>query len=191
MVFACAVVALATPAVGSAGSLQPDAATAPISAGLQPDAFDQAAVPTTPPPSRAPAAAALPVRNSETLPPLRPPALAQPATRKTIITVTKPIVQVPRETEPVVAAPVTAETLALPRVVYGHAKVHSARVAVMHRAAARLQLPTTVRGSVTLPVPTVAARRDLLPAALALLALVATSGCLLTVAARSRQEELV
>jgi hypothetical protein len=39
-------------------------------------------------------------------------------------------------------------------------------------------------------VPAVARRRDLLPAALALLALVATSGCLLAVAARFRQEGL-
>src|SRR5438045_1116247 len=68
-----------------------------------------------------------------------------------------------------------------------------------HDAAPRLQLPTTVRGSFpvptslrmpAVPVPTVARPRDLLPAALALLALVATSGCFLAVAARSRQEGL-
>jgi hypothetical protein len=98
--------------------------------------------------------------------------------------VTKPIAQVP------LTAPVPAETSTLPRIVHGHAQVQSARVAIRHHPAARLQLPTTVRGSVTLPAPTAAERRDLLPAALALLALVATSGCLLAVAARVRQEGL-
>jgi hypothetical protein len=188
------VIALAAPAAGNADSLQPDPATGPISAGLQPDAFHDAATAATPAPSRTPAAAVLPVRDTETLPPPThapvTPLVTAPVTPKVIPAATKPkpIAKVPLRAP--VPVPVPVETLTLPRVVHGHAKVQSAHVAVRHHAAAELQLPTTVRGSITLPSPTAAGRRELLPAALALLALVATSGCLLAVAARSRQDEL-
>jgi hypothetical protein len=48
-------------------------------------------------------------------------------------------------------------------------------------------LPAILRAAVA-PVAAVAHRRNLVPAALALLALVATSGCLLAVAAGLRRE---
>jgi hypothetical protein len=190
--FACAVIALAAPAAGNANSLRPDPAPGSISAGLQPDAFHGATTAATAPPARTPAAAVLPVRDTATLPaPAHAPVtplVTPPVTPKVIPAAAKPnpTANVP----PRAPVPVPVERLTLPRVVHGHAKVASAHVAVRHHAAARLQLPTTLRGSITLPTPTAPGRRDLLPAALALLALVATSGCFLAVAARSRQDEL-
>src|SRR5439155_4878705 len=85
MVLACAAIALAAPPVGNAASPQPDPASRPSSSGLQPDAFHNAASAATPAPSRAPAAAVLPARNAETLPPLVHAPVTQPAIRKVVI----------------------------------------------------------------------------------------------------------
>jgi hypothetical protein len=94
-------------------------------------------------------------------------------------------------THPVVTAP------AVPALVTRNRVVH--RPAKRHHAAPRLQLPINVSGrfaapailrAPAAPVAAVVRRRDLRPAALALLALVATSGCLLAVAAHFRQEGL-
>ena len=194
MALACAAIALAAPPVASAGSLQPDPPNGPSSTGLHPDAFHDVPSAATPAPSRAPAAAVLPARNAETLPPLVQAPLTQPAIRKVIPAVTKPSLPIPP-----VTTPVTAAAAPQPHVVHRRAKPHIARVAVKHHAVPRLQLPTAVRGSFAVsasvrapaaPLPAVARRRDLLPAALALLALVATSGCFLAVAARSRRDGL-
>jgi hypothetical protein len=197
MALACAAIALAAPSAAGAGSPQPDPANAPSASGLQPDAFPDAASAGTSAPSRAPAAAVLPGRNSETLPPLAQAPLTQPAIRKVTPAVSTPSLPIRPATHPVVTTPVTAPQQR--HLVHRRAKPHSSRVAVRHSAVTRLQLPTTVRGSFAVPasvgahaalVPAVTRRRDLLPAALALLALVATSGCLLAVAARFRQEGL-
>jgi hypothetical protein len=189
--FACAVLALVTPTVANAGSLKPDPSAGPASARLQPDAFhDAATAPTapTPAPARMPAAAVLPVHSAETL----PAPVHSPRTKPVIPQLAPAVTR--RQVAPVVVTapvtPVARRTVALPRVVEGHAETRVVRVAVKHHAAPRLSLPATVSGSLTLQVPTAAVRRDLVPAALALLALVATSGCLLAVAARSRHEEL-
>ena len=199
MALACAAIALAAPPAGSAGSPQPDPASGPSSSGLQPDAFHNAASAATPAPSRAPAAAVLPARNAETLPPLVHAPVTQPAIRKVVIPATKPSLPIRPVTRPVVTTPVTAAAAPQSHAVSRHAKPQLTRVAVKHHAVPRLQLPTAVRGSFAVPgsvraqtasVPAVARRRDLLPAALALLGLVATSGCLLAVAARSRREGL-
>jgi len=181
--FACTVIALAAfPSVVKAAEPRPDASTGPVSTGLQPDAFPGTA--TAKPEALAPIGGSLGA-------PLTTPSPAAPK-----LTPTAAKIHVAPVTRPVVIAPVTrapADT----RVVHPQAKPH-ARTA-KQRALIRMQLPTVVRGSLRLPaslrvpvesVQTVAKRRDLVPAAFALLALVATSGCLLTVAARSRREEL-
>src|SRR5438067_3269741 len=200
MALACAAIALAAPPAGSAGSPQPDPASGPSSSGLQPDAFHDAASAATPAPSRVPAAAVLPARNAETLHPLVQAPVTQPAIPKVVIpAVTKPSLPIRPATRPVVTTPVTAAAAPQSHAVSRRAKPQLTRVAVKHHAVPRLQLPTAVRGSFAVPasvraqtasVTAVARRRDLLPAALALLGLVATSGCLLAVAARSRREGL-
>jgi len=198
MAFACAAVALAAPPVASAESLQPDAPSGSSSTGLQPDAFHAATAPEA-----TPAAAqtqVTPLRGGAALPTLPASVTKAPLTPPPAAPKIRTVETQPRTvTRPVVTAPAAPAVAMRPRVVHRPAKREGARVAARHHAAPRLQLPTTVRGSFAVPaslrvpaepVPTVARRRDLLPAALALLALVATSGCLLAVAARSRQEGL-
>jgi hypothetical protein len=197
---ACALLALAAPAAGSADSLQPDPATAPASTGLQPDAFGGSAASAT---------HVEPVRSTEGLSPLgktvTKPAVTQPSTRAGTPAATPAPIHLPPVTHPVVvpAAPVASLPVATkPLAIQPQAKAHPTRPIVKHRARPRLRLPVSVRGSFSLPMPTVTARptptttstptprRDLVPAALGLLALVLTSGCLLAVAARFRREEL-
>jgi hypothetical protein len=191
MAFACAAIAiaLAAPPSGSAGSVRPDPPSGPSSTGLQPDAFHDATVPK---PTPAASTRVTPVQGIAALPALRgspaKPSLTPPPTAPKF----KPVTNQPSvATHPVVTAPAVPAVVTRHRVVHRHAK--------RHHAAPRLELPTTVSGSFAVPailrapaapVAAVVRRRDLRPAALALLALVATSGCLLAVAARSRQERL-
>lgn len=185
----CAAIALAAPPFGSAGSLRPDPPSGSSSTGLQPDAFHDA---TAPKPAPAASAQVTPVEGIAALPALRgsltkPSFTPPPAAPKIEPVATQPgVASGPVVTERPVPAVVTQH-----RVVQRHAK--------RHHAAPRLQLPIIVRGSFAVPaslrapaasLAAVVRRRDLRPAALALLALLATSGCLLAVAARSRQEGL-
>src|SRR5262249_32908729 len=78
------------------------------------------------------------------------------------------------------------------------ALARAARTLVTDPMLVRLQLPAVLRGRFLVPptdpdprglhVQALVEHRNLLPVALALLALVATSGCFLAVAARSRTE---
>ena len=191
MALACAAIAiaLAAPLSGSAGSLQPDPPSGPSSTGLQPDAYHDA---TAPKPTPAASTQVTPVEGIAVLPALRG-SLAKPSpTPPRTAPKFEPVANQPSvATHPVLTAPAVPAVVTRHRVVHRHAKGH--------HAALRLQLPTTVRGSFAVPaglrapaasVAAVVRRRDLRPAALALLALVATSGCLLAVAARSRQQRL-
>lgn len=200
MAFASAAIALACPAFANAESLRPDPSAGPSPAELQPDAFPGATQPTSAP--AAPARVA-PVRGvEEAVPALRSPLTTKPAalTPPPMQAKIEPVSTQPRvATQPVVTAPIVPAVVTRHRVVHRKATTHRARVAGVHHASPRLRLPATVRGSVALPAtlrlpaaasPAVARSRDLRPAALALLALVATSGCLLAVAARCRQEGL-
>jgi hypothetical protein len=64
------------------------------------------------------------------------------------------------------------------------------RLPVRVRAVSTMRLGLLVPARAVAVAPAVPARRDLAPGALALLALVVTSGCFLAVAARHRQEGL-
>jgi hypothetical protein len=179
---ACALLALGLPAVARAGSLQPDPPATPAPVGLQPDTFP--AVPAASAPKPAPvthvapatAAAGSVVSSLETQPAEKPP--------------------------PSIVAPVeTPLAPAATHVVTRHTQT-KAHHAARHRAVVRIRLPVRVRAVSTMRLgllvparavavaPAVPARRDLAPGALALLALVVTSGCFLAVAARHRQEGL-
>jgi hypothetical protein len=199
---ACAAIALAAPAGGSAGSLQPDPATGPppAQAGLQPDAFDA--------PTRADDGA-LPVRHTDALSPLAKEVVKAPLTQRPAAPAAS-AVQLPHVVRPVVTPAVTTPAAPKPHVVQRRAAPHAreqktvkhaaaTHAAVKRRSAPHLRLPVAVRGSVALParartpaapVRTVVRHTELRPAALALLALVVTSGCFLAVAARLRRERL-
>jgi hypothetical protein len=195
MALACAAIALAAPPFARAESLQPDPPSGPSSTGLQPDAFHEA---TAPKPTPAASTQVTPVRGVAVLPALRgsltkPSLTPPPVAPKIEPAATEPSVA----THPVVTAPAVPAVVTKHRAIHRHANPHRTRIAVEHHAAPRLQLPITVRGSFAVPaglrapaasVAAVVRRRDLRPAALALLALVATSGCLLAVVARFRQE---
>lgn len=182
---ACAValLALALPAAAQAGSLQPDPPATPAPVGLQPDTFPSTATaPAEKPAPPAPVTHVAPVSAGSVVPSLGTQQLERPG--------------------PSIVAPVeTPLAPAVTHVVVRHKQTKTHRSA-RHRAAPRVRLPvrvgavSTMRLGLLVPVrtvvavPAVQARRDLLPAALALLALVATSGCFLAVAARHRQEGL-
>ena len=184
---ACAAIALAVVApVVNAEDLQPDASTGPASSGLQPDAFPGSA--TAKP--AAPAVLGDSLAQMPVTPPPAAPKITQPATT--------PSLHIAVVTRPVTIAPITRAPTQT-RVVQRRARSHTVRTVTKHHSAARMKLPTFVSGSFAMPaslrpravpIPTVVGRRDLRLAALALLALVATSGCLLAVAARSRREGL-
>jgi hypothetical protein len=173
--------------------LRPDASTKPAPAGLQPDAFPGSAAPVS-------AKAAAPAHPSGVggslveVPQVRVPAtppsttkLTEPATARPIhVTTAPPAAPVePRAVAPVrrAAKQHTVVRVRLPRAVGGRLSV--------------IRLPRGVSSSLALPthppyvLPAVSARpRNLVPAALALLALVATSGCLLGAAARAARHGL-
>jgi hypothetical protein len=154
------------------------------------------AAPTSPPPA---ATAAAPARKTEALPRLGT-AIVQspPATHATPAITPAARIEVTPATRSEPAQhtgdqPTTGAAVALHR----HAVAHASHAATKHEATARLHLPAAVSGKLALPaalraraapVPAVTGRRDVLPAALALLALVTTSGCFLAVAARARRE---
>lgn len=191
----CTALALAALAPAAlAAELQPDPSSGTTSSSLKPDAFPHAATaqPAAPTLPAAPAAAE-PVAGSLAPPPLTTP----PVVRKDTSPVTTPRIQVTAPPRPVEIAPVVRDVTKAPAV-HPRAKPQAARTAVKQRTVARLGLPRLVTGTLAIPlvtvlrshvpVPVVTGRRDLLPAALGLLALVATSGCMLAVAARSRRE---
>lgn len=191
---ACAGFALAAPPLAVADSLRPDPPAGTSPAALQPDAFPSSAAPA--PEARTPASAVVPVPkqrvsglgSSLEQPPAQPHSTAPHAT-----TPTTPV-RLPPAVTPVTITSAIQTVTAKRRVVARHAAEKTGR------STPRAQLPTIVHGSshmaiglltpvaATLPAP--GGRRDLAPAALALLALVATSGCLLAVAARCRREGL-
>jgi hypothetical protein len=207
--FVCAALALGTAPPGLASSLEPDSPSTPVSAGLQPDAFRAAApTPAASAPAPAPAAApeptanVLPVRGTAALPPLgktvAPARVEKPTAPKvTQVTPTTPAPVTPAPvTSPVVPRPVT-HVVTTHVALHRHAALPVLPETVRHRVVLDLGVPATLHGSVRTPailrapvtaVVAASRRRELVPAALALLALVATSGCLLAVAARVRRD---
>jgi hypothetical protein len=192
---ACATLALIVAPAAVAGSLRPDPPAGSLPTGLQPDAFGGTAAST----------AVAPVRDTEAVSPLGKAVATAPvqkpvAPKVTTTPVTTPAPRVvhltPVVTRPPAPAPVAAPvTRTVTRPVTKPRVVIPAHVS--GAATLRPRLPLHVHGSARVPAtdralatPVTAAvhRRDLLPAALALLALVATSGCLLAVAARLRRE---
>jgi hypothetical protein len=187
--FACALAVVAAVATAAnAAELRPDTSTSSASSGLQPDAFPGSAA-TAKPAAPATPAHASSVGDALTQVPVSPPPTApkvtQPAPVPATIHVTAPTRPVaitpvnrtpPRTQAPAARPERPVVRLQLPRRVSGFA----------------LRLPRAVGGSLALPrlhvrplpAASVVQGRNLLPAALALLALVATSGCLLGVAAR-------
>jgi len=111
-----------------------------------------------------------------------------------------PTVRIPAPVQPLPTLPAAAGVVATQqRVGQRRSKPIATRPAAKRHTAHPPQLPALVGGSVAMPAfvraPVAAApvaihQRDLRPAALALLALIVTSGCLLAVAARYRQDGL-
>jgi hypothetical protein len=122
-------------------------------------------------------------------PPAQPHSTAPHATTPTIP------VRLPPAAAPLTITPAIQTVTAKRHAVARHAAEKT------RRSTPRAELPTIVHGSshmaiglltpVAAKLPAPGGRRDLVPAALALLALVATSGCLLAVAARYRGDGLV
>jgi len=192
---ACAVLALAAPPIATPDSLRPDPPAGASQAALQPDAFPSSAA-TPAPEARVPASAVVPVpkQGAALGNSLEQPQVQQPATTPPAETPTTPV-RLPPRVAPLTTTPVI-ETITTQR--HAVARHHAARKA--RPATPHVQLPATVHGSshmaiglitpVAATLPAAGGKRDLVPAALALLALVATSGCLLAVAARYRREGL-
>jgi len=178
----------------NATELRPDASTQPAPAALQPDAFPGPAAPQ----ATKPATPAHPAAVGGSLAVVPQVPVAPTTAGK----VTEPAA--PKVTEPA-AAPAIHVTTAPPAAATEPRTVAHVRAAAKGRTVVRLRLPRAVggrisvirvprgvSGSLALPsrrpyvLPAVSASpRDLVPAALALLALVATSGCLLGAAARA------
>lgn len=193
--WACAALALLGPPAAGAGPLKPDPPATPASAGLQPDAFPSSPAPA--PETRAPTSAVVPV-------PKQGPSglggsLQQPPAQQ--VPTTPSVTATPRVTMPPVARPVV--TVTTPETGTGATErrtVERHAVVERRRATPRLRLPALAHGSSrtavglrfpgAAPLTVAGPGRDLLPAALALLALVVTSSCFLAVAARHRQEGL-
>jgi len=192
--WACAALALLGPPAAGAGALKPDPPATPASTGLQPDAFPPSSAPA--PETRAPTSAVVPVpkQGGSGL----GSSLQQPAVQRvpTTPSATTPPVSLPPVARPVVTVttPETGTRASERRAVGRHA------IEERRHATPRVRLPALAHGSSRMavglrfpaaaPLPVPGTRRDLLPAALALLALVVTSGCFLAVAARHRQEGL-
>ena len=204
-VLACAALALAAAPSAVASSLQPDPATASAPAALRPDAFGAAAAAGTTAPERMPADASVPVHGAGALPTLAKPVTSSGVQKPAATKVVPPATPRPLHVTQLPARPIatTPPALPAPRAV-GTAREKAPRTTapaiparVTHRITLRLHVPLSLHGSARVPailrvavapVAIAAHRRDLLPAALALLALVATSGCLLAVAAGLRRD---
>jgi hypothetical protein len=213
---ACAVgLTFVVACAANASALEPDPSAGSAPTSLQPDSFPAptaakpaAAAPS--PRSSAPAPAGVGHSLADvpvTAPPASVPKVTAPAPATPIHvepTATVPVVTPPPVTTPPVttppakASPATASPLVETSPTRSRARPHRAQVTPKPRpVVVRLALPDRVGGTLPMPrltraAPTAvaAASRDLLPAALGVLALVATSGCLLAVAVRARRAEL-
>jgi hypothetical protein len=192
---------------GAAPALQPDPAATPASASLKPDAFggaggsaEQQAVPAPHPaqPARAteglpvtPAPAAIPapaLRPASAAPPPSPPPQQQAPTRGRPISTHASL---PAAKAVHVRPHRSTPRARIPRAARGSAPLPlelRLRIAAVPKAAhGSARLPGALRPAVATPVS--ARGRDVIPAALGLLLLVAVSGCFLAVTAALLREE--
>jgi hypothetical protein len=186
---ACAVTVAGTFVIGAhAAALEPDPSAGPAATGLQPDAFPAPAIPKPKPAIAAAPTAPASVGHALVQAPTATPSETTP--QVTSAPAPSTTVRVAPPTPPAVVPPVRPA-------VHRQAKPHAVHRVIQHRHAARLLLPARVAGTLAMPattetfvvpVPAAGLERNLLPAALALLALVATSTCLLAAALRAQRE---
>jgi hypothetical protein len=202
---ACAVsLTFVVACAANASVLEPDPSAGSAPTSLQPDSFPAPATAKPAPAPRTSVAAPATVGHSLTEVPVTPPpvsaakvATPAPAPRIHVEPTAPATVPVPVGTTPPVTTPAATTPAAKASPTRPRAPARVAQVRPKLPVVVGLELPERVTGTLTMPrltraVPTAAAAasRDLLPAALGVLALVATSGCLLAVAVRARRAEL-